>query len=507
MEGGHPGNGRRRELAGRASRFVAGGRPAAGPPEARDRFRPPRPEPRPGEACELCGEALGHQHRHVVHLDHRSLLCVCRACYLLFTRDGAAGGRYRAVPQRYAPDPSVPSERGAVGGLEIPVGVAFFFRNSQADQVCGLLPQPGRRHRVHARPPVWDEVLAANPSMAEAQSDVEAVPGPPRVTRGSSASWCRSTPATSWSAGCGPVEGLRRRPGGVGALDGFFDGSARAQRGPRRGRTVTELVFDCVGAAADRYGASPTLLLRLRVTETTGNGSTRSPSGARSGSSRSGAGTPMTTRNASRICSARPAMGGHAQAVPVRHGAVMIPGFEGATEVELPVPCTYDMEVARRSTSPPWATARSRCCCCSAGPGVHPGRDRVQRGAGAVAQGGDVPPARRGLAGDGGRPLPRQRLDPRWAARARPAAGVPVATDAAGWEDALDVLFRAAGEGNRDGCRGRRARGRVPLRAGPGGRRRHPLRGIRPLPLPGLGGQEPGPVAVRRPHAPSVRGV
>ena len=24
----------------------------------------------------------------------------------------------------------------------------------------------------------------------------------------------------------------------------------------------------------------------------------------------------------------------------------MVPGFEGATEVELPVPCTYDMEVA-----------------------------------------------------------------------------------------------------------------------------------------------------------------
>jgi len=51
------------------------------------------------ERCEMCREVLGERHGHVVDLEKRSLSCTCRACYLLFTHEGAAGGRYRAVPE------------------------------------------------------------------------------------------------------------------------------------------------------------------------------------------------------------------------------------------------------------------------------------------------------------------------------------------------------------------------------------------------------------------------
>ena len=40
------------------------------------------------ERCELCGTPLDDRHGHVVELDKRSIACTCRACYLLFTRDG-----------------------------------------------------------------------------------------------------------------------------------------------------------------------------------------------------------------------------------------------------------------------------------------------------------------------------------------------------------------------------------------------------------------------------------
>ena len=52
----------------------------------------------------MCAEPLGDGHSHVVNLDSRQILCTCRACYLLFTHQGAAGGRYRAVPDRYLRD-------------------------------------------------------------------------------------------------------------------------------------------------------------------------------------------------------------------------------------------------------------------------------------------------------------------------------------------------------------------------------------------------------------------
>ena len=70
--------------------------------QSRPDFVPPRSKaPPPGESCEMCGTALVDEHSHVVNLDSRRLLCACRPCYLLFTREGAGRGNYRAVPDRY----------------------------------------------------------------------------------------------------------------------------------------------------------------------------------------------------------------------------------------------------------------------------------------------------------------------------------------------------------------------------------------------------------------------
>ena len=51
------------------------------------------------EKCELCAERIPAEHGHVADLEKSSLLCACRACYLLFTqspgRAGAGTGRCR----------------------------------------------------------------------------------------------------------------------------------------------------------------------------------------------------------------------------------------------------------------------------------------------------------------------------------------------------------------------------------------------------------------------------
>ena len=61
------------------------------------RFVEPRQKPRSGNDCEFCGVDIADEHSHVVNAETRSLMCVCRPCYLLFTREGAARGKYKAV--------------------------------------------------------------------------------------------------------------------------------------------------------------------------------------------------------------------------------------------------------------------------------------------------------------------------------------------------------------------------------------------------------------------------
>jgi hypothetical protein len=110
---------------------------------------------------------------------------------------------------------------------------------------------------------------------------------------------------------------------------------------------VGELVFDCLEARADRYAASPTILFRLRIAETTGQAIDTvalrcqmriEPSKRR-----------YSAEEAERV---RDLFGDVAQwgesLKPMQFTTVsmMVPRFTGAIEVDLVVPVTYDFEVA-----------------------------------------------------------------------------------------------------------------------------------------------------------------
>src|SRR6202522_2917270 len=47
------------------------------------------------EKCELCATEIPAVHSHVADLEHSSLMCPCRAFFLLFTPRGAGRGKYR----------------------------------------------------------------------------------------------------------------------------------------------------------------------------------------------------------------------------------------------------------------------------------------------------------------------------------------------------------------------------------------------------------------------------
>ena len=127
------------------------------------------------ERCEMCREVLGERHGHVVDLEKRSLSCTCRACYLLFTHEGAAGGRYRAVPEHVYHDPGRPLTDGDWNELQIPVAMAFFFYNSALDRVVAGYPSPGGATECELDLAAWDRLAAAYPLLGTLAPDVEAI--------------------------------------------------------------------------------------------------------------------------------------------------------------------------------------------------------------------------------------------------------------------------------------------------------------------------------------------
>jgi Family of unknown function (DUF5947) len=118
---------------------------------------------------------LEDRHGHLVDTEKRSLTCACRACYLLFTHEGAAGGRYRAVPERVYYDPARPLTETDWNELQIPVEMAFFFYNSALGRVVAGYPSPGGATECELDLAAWDRLAAGYPLLAALAPDVEAI--------------------------------------------------------------------------------------------------------------------------------------------------------------------------------------------------------------------------------------------------------------------------------------------------------------------------------------------
>ncbi|MGU3500399.1 DUF5947 family protein [Mycobacterium sp. C31M] len=139
------------------------------------RIRANRPAPAPaGERCEMCSESIADEHQHVVDLDGRQLMCVCRGCFLLFT-DTAAVLRYRAVPDRYLAFPDFALGSRVWDLLQIPVGLAFFFRNSTLGRTVAFYPGPAGATESELDLTAWDQIRSADPRVELLADDTEAL--------------------------------------------------------------------------------------------------------------------------------------------------------------------------------------------------------------------------------------------------------------------------------------------------------------------------------------------
>ena len=127
---------------------------------------------RPGEEhCDMCGNPIGPDHRHLLELTERQILCVCESCLAL-----RGGDRdYRPTGTRFVvlDDFELPDELWA--SFSIPIGLAFFLHSSGTGGVVSLYPSPAGATESELDLAGWQELVRANPVLGSLEPDAEAL--------------------------------------------------------------------------------------------------------------------------------------------------------------------------------------------------------------------------------------------------------------------------------------------------------------------------------------------
>jgi hypothetical protein len=127
------------------------------------------------ERCELCGDPIPPDHRHMLDLRSREMMCACRACKILFDTGAAGGGHYRLVPDRRLRLTDFEMDDATWAELRIPVDMAFFFHHTEAGRVVAYYPSPAGPTESLLELDAWAELERANPVLKDLDPDVEAL--------------------------------------------------------------------------------------------------------------------------------------------------------------------------------------------------------------------------------------------------------------------------------------------------------------------------------------------
>lgn len=125
------------------------------------------------ERCELCNAGLATDHAHLVELTTRRLVCVCDACAILFSGEGA--GNYRRVPARSRLLTNFRLPDAAWQTLGLPINLAFFLHRTTVGRVVAFYPSPAGATEALVPTDAWQALIEDNPVLRELEPDVEAL--------------------------------------------------------------------------------------------------------------------------------------------------------------------------------------------------------------------------------------------------------------------------------------------------------------------------------------------
>ncbi len=127
------------------------------------------------EHCDLCGQVIPADHRHLLEVAHRQVHCVCQACSILFDRREASQGAFRLIPDRRLTLRDFRMTQAQWESLRIPVGMAFFTDSTPDGRVVAHYPSPMGATQSLLQLVTWQELIDANPILRSLEPDVEAL--------------------------------------------------------------------------------------------------------------------------------------------------------------------------------------------------------------------------------------------------------------------------------------------------------------------------------------------
>jgi hypothetical protein len=140
------------------------------------RLARPRPVPvaepaETGGRCDLCGGKLDDEHRHLLSLDDRRILCTCEPCWAM--RAGDPGLRPTGSRAQILAGFELSDELWA--RFQIPIGLSFFFLSDVSNGVVALYPSPAGATESELYLEAWNDLVAANPVLETLEHEVEAL--------------------------------------------------------------------------------------------------------------------------------------------------------------------------------------------------------------------------------------------------------------------------------------------------------------------------------------------
>lgn len=134
-----------------------------------------RGQPAEVELCDFCSEPIPSEHRHLLEVSKREVMCVCQACSILFDREAASLGKFRLIPDRRVYFADFQMSDIDWESLRIPVGLAFLFYSTPAGKVLAYYPGPMGATESLLSLDTWDALVENNPLLKEMEPDVEAL--------------------------------------------------------------------------------------------------------------------------------------------------------------------------------------------------------------------------------------------------------------------------------------------------------------------------------------------
>jgi hypothetical protein len=119
--------------------------------------------------CDLCGLTISPDHRHLIDLAQRRIVCACESCWAM--RSGE--GDYRPTGNRtlWLEELEIPDDLWAA--FQIPIGLAFFMSSTVTECVVAMYPSPAGATESELHFDAWGRMLDLNPVLRDLEPDIE----------------------------------------------------------------------------------------------------------------------------------------------------------------------------------------------------------------------------------------------------------------------------------------------------------------------------------------------